>query len=277
MIHFGITGSNGYIGKNLINWFDRNNNKYSTLRKSNINYENNNKFEFNDFENLPTNFFKDLDVIIHLAGIAHNNKSKNKLFKEVNVEYTKFLAEESIKREVKKFIFISSIKAIDQEYEYGKSKFEAEKELKKIFKNTQKTNLVIIRPGLVYGGNPKGNLSLIKNYLNFKYSPIIKFNLNKISMIHVDDLVELIIYISFNIQDKILLLEAHDGNTYSTEDIFTSIYRQIHKKDHILSINIKYIKKIPFLKKLLKKLYSDSFFKSDHLKEIGFKCKKNLV
>ena len=133
-MYFGITGSNGYIGKNLINWLQINNYKYKTLSKSNNNCENDNNFYFNNYENLPTNFFKNLDVIIHLAGIAHNNKSKSDSYKVINVEYTKLLAEESIKNKIKKFIFISSIKAIDREYLYGKSKFEAETELKKFFK-----------------------------------------------------------------------------------------------------------------------------------------------
>ena len=138
MMRFGITGSNGYIGKNLINWLQTNNYKYKTLTKSNINFENDNNFYFNNYENLPINFFKNLDVVIHLAGIAHNRKSKSDLYKIVNVKYTKHLAEESTKHKIKKFIFISSIKAIDQEYLYGKSKFQAEIELKKIFQNLKK-------------------------------------------------------------------------------------------------------------------------------------------
>ena len=88
-MYFGITGSNGYIGKNLINWLQINNYKYKTLSKSNNNCENDNNFYFNNYENLPTNFFKNLDVIIHLAGIAHNNKSKSDSYKVINVEYTK--------------------------------------------------------------------------------------------------------------------------------------------------------------------------------------------
>ena len=190
-MYFGITGSNGYIGKNLINWLQINNYKYKTLSKSNNNCENDNNFYFNNYENLPTNFFKNLDVIIHIAGIDHNNKSKSDSYKVINVEYTKLLAEESIKNKIKKFIFISSIKAIDREYLYGKSKFEAETELKKIFQNLKKTKLIIVRPGLVYGGDVKGNLKLIKNYLNYKISPLVKFSHNKMSMIHVEDLVNL--------------------------------------------------------------------------------------
>lgn len=277
MMHFGITGSNGYIGKNLINCLQVNNYKYKTLTKSHINYENGNSFHFNNFENLPTNFFKNLDVVIHLAGIAHNNKSKSDSYKIINVEYTKLLAEESIKNKIKKFIFISSIKAIDQEYLYGKSKFEAETELKKSFQNLNQTKLIIVRPGLVHGGNVKGNLKLIKDYLKFRFSPIIKFSYNKMSMIHVEDLVNLLIFLSLINLDNPKLIEAHDGKKYSTEDIFMSIYKQIHKKNYIVSIDINFLSKIPFFKVFFKKLYSNSFFESNHLDEIGFKCKKYLI
>ena len=276
-MHFGVTGSNGYIGKNLVNLLYINNYKFKTLTKSHINFENDNNFQFKNFDDLPTNFFKNLDVIIHLAGIAHNSKSKSDSYKVINVEYTKYLAEQSIKNKIKKFIFISSIKAIDQEHLYGKSKFEAEIELKKVFQNIKKTRLIIIRPGLVYGGNVKGNLKLIKNYLNFRISPILKYSHNKMSMIHVEDLVNLFIFLSLINLDSPKVIEAHDGKKYSTEDVFISIYKKIHKKNYLTSVDIKFLSKLPFLKIFFKKLYNDSFFKSNHLEEIGFKCKKYLI
>ena len=97
------------------------------------------------------------------------------------------------------------------------------------------------------------------------------------SMIHVEDLVNLFVFLSLINLDNSKIIEAHDGKKYSTEDIFTSIYKQIHKKNYVISIDINFLSKISFFKIMFKKLYSDSFFESNHLEEIGFKCKKYLI
>ena len=181
----------------------------------------------------------------------------------------------SFSRFLKKLIFVSSIKANSQEHNYGKTKLEAENQLIKLFKGSSKTELIIIRPGLVYGNSPKGNLKLIKKFLQYRFSPILSITKNKISMIHVEDLIQLIILVSTKDSNK-TIIEAHDGNVYSTHDIFENIYKEIHKKNFIFKLNINIFENFPFFKLRLKKLFSDSKFETNHLKQIGFKCKKNL-
>jgi nucleoside-diphosphate-sugar epimerase len=121
-----------------------------------------------------------VDVVVHLAGRAHRMKEspeEQHLYYETNVEGSVNLAEQAIKAGVKKFIFISSIKAMFSgaceeplveslpcrpHEPYGLSKLKAELELQKM---TEKTamKLVILRPPLIYGPGVKGNLaSLIK-------------------------------------------------------------------------------------------------------------------
>lgn len=122
----------------------------------------------------------DVEVVVHLAGRAHQmNESAEEqhLYYETNVEGTTNLAKQAASAGVKKFVFVSSIKAmlssshdeaLTEEFHcnplepYGLSKLKAEIELGKISESTG-MKLVILRPPLIYGPGVKGNLaSLIR-------------------------------------------------------------------------------------------------------------------
>ena len=126
-----ITGSNGFIGKNLmLKLHEANKYKIDTFDK---------KDEFNSLHN----FIERADIIIHLAGV---NRPTNILeFKKVNVNLTKNICEiilnvHKLKGHKCKLILISSTQATLKN-NYGESKFEAENivlELEKKIKNSVK-------------------------------------------------------------------------------------------------------------------------------------------
>src|SRR5690606_14547210 len=122
-------------------------------------------------------FPNDIDIIIHLAGRAHilNEQVTDPLteFRKVNVEGTLQLARQALEKKVKRFIFVSSIgvngsvtkqqpfteDSVPQPHaDYAVSNLEAEQELKKLFSRSD-TELVIIRPPLVYAAHAPGNFS----------------------------------------------------------------------------------------------------------------------
>jgi len=122
-------------------------------------------------------FPENVDVIIHLAGRAHilNDQSTDPLaeFRKVNVEGTLQLARQALEKKVKRFIFMSSIgvngSVTSQQpftedasphphADYAVSKLEAEEALKKLFAGSE-TELVIIRPPLVYAAHAPGNFA----------------------------------------------------------------------------------------------------------------------
>ena len=83
-----LTGSSGFVGKNLISRFK---NKYEIFR-----FKRNSKININQ------------NIVIHLAGIAHDT-SKNldsKIYYETNTEFTKKIFNEFIKSEARDFIFL---------------------------------------------------------------------------------------------------------------------------------------------------------------------------
>ena len=116
-----VTGSEGFIGKNLVTHLDMD---------SNFSF-----YEYNSHSDITllSEYLKKVDYVIHLAG--ENRSKKINEFKKNNVDFTKILCEKILteiknsKRSIK-LIFTSSIHAKDSG-PYGQSKLEAEKIIKK--------------------------------------------------------------------------------------------------------------------------------------------------
>ena len=100
MLQILITGASGFVGKNLSSFFLHYPNfKTYTIR---LREENANEIQIQS------------SVIIHLAGKAHDlkNVSQPEEYYQVNFELTKKLYDTFLKSEAKKFIFISTVKAV---------------------------------------------------------------------------------------------------------------------------------------------------------------------
>ena len=161
----------------------------------------------NIFEvDLPDN----IDVIIHLAGRAHilNDQLLDPLdeFRKVNVDGTLQLARQALEKKVKRFIFISSIgvngsvttqqpfteDSIPQPHaDYAVSKLEAEQELKKLFAGSN-TELVIIRPPLVYAAHAPGNFARLLKLVTTNLPLPFAGTSNKRSFVALENLVDFI-------------------------------------------------------------------------------------
>lgn len=155
-------------------------------------------------------FPENIDIIIHLAGRAHilNDQTTDPLneFRKVNVEGTLKLARQALEKKVKRFIFMSSIgvngsvtsqepfteDALPQPHaDYAVSKLEAEEALKKLFAGSD-TELVIIRPPLVYAAHAPGNFArLLKLVATNLPLPFAGTN-NKRSFVALENLVDFI-------------------------------------------------------------------------------------
>lgn len=154
-----ITGATGFVGKNICLHFE---NEYDIVTES-VRYKLNQKFNFTS------------DVIIHLAGKAHDlkNTSKPDDYYEANFELTKQLYNDFLISKASVFIYLSSVKAaadivngiLDEEVipnpvtAYGKSKLMAEEY---ILKNLPEyKDVYILRPCMIHGSGNKGNLNLL--------------------------------------------------------------------------------------------------------------------
>lgn len=204
-----VTGATGFVGQSLAS---KVNNLFDTIAlvrtESNALPENVQQLVASNIftVSLPDN----IDVIVHLAGRAHvlNDKSLDPLaeFREINVEGTLQLARQALEKKVKRFIFMSSIGvngAVTQDApftedclpqphaDYAVSKWEAEQALQKLFTGSD-TELVIIRPPLVYAAHAPGNFArLLKLVITNLPLPFVGTE-NKRSFVALENLVDFI-------------------------------------------------------------------------------------
>lgn len=285
-----VTGATGFIGKKLLNAIKDEicilsrikHKKYPTII---CNFER---------EELPMNSLKDIDIVFHLAGIAHDVNRASSLYQKINVDFTVQLANIAAKSNVKKFIFVSSVKAggapnsmkcvneddqRDPDDTYGKTKREAEIKLLKIGQQTG-MHVSIIRPSLVYGPNVKGNLELMFSGIKKGWFPPMPEVNNKRSMIHVDDLVRAIVYVSENSKTKGEIYIATDGVLYTSREIYNVmcvLAGRLAPKWSIpkFALNMLSLVNRDFRYKI-NKLIGNECYSSDKLEKIGFKPCKTL-
>lgn len=248
-------------------------------------------------EVIPDHALNNVNIVFHLAGFAHDMRDANKiadLYYKVNVSATVQLANLAVKSGVKRFVFVSSVKAggnpplgtcaneKDQkntEDVYGKTKREAELKLLEIGQ-VSGMHVSIIRPSLVYGPDAKGNLQLMLSGIKAGWFPPLPETGNRRSMIHVDDLVQAILLVSEDKRANGEIFIATDGTPYSSREIYNtmcgvtgklipkwSVPKTLFDLASLASPRIKY---------KINKLLGDECYSSVKLEELGFRAKKSL-
>jgi UDP-glucose 4-epimerase len=102
-----------------------------------------------------------------------------RIFRQVNVEGSRRLAQQAVEAGIRRLIFLSSIKVNGErsqgrpltaddpaapEDDYGRSKWEAELALQEVTRASG-VELVIVRPVLIYGRGVKGNLQSLTRWI----------------------------------------------------------------------------------------------------------------
>jgi nucleoside-diphosphate-sugar epimerase len=222
-----VTGANGFIGKSICKVLIESNKPVRGIVR-NVNLTSNSKHmkyvPVGDigYKSNFKNALVDVDCIIHCAGKTHTiNEEKAdalKIYRSVNVEGTKQLAEQAVKAGVKRLIFLSSIKVNGEHTNnkcsdeslnsskkkfmhndipnnkdpYAVSKLEAEKVLWEISSKTG-LEVIVVRLPLVYGKDVKGNLERLIKLVRSGIPLPLSLVQNQRSMIGMDNLIDLLI------------------------------------------------------------------------------------
>ena len=151
-----LTGSSGFVGSSILKYFKKDSIQVSSRGKE--------------------SFFGNANLVIHLAGKAHDLKktSNPDEYYQVNTELTKNVFDAFLASEAKVFITLSSVKAVTDEVQgvlseehtpnpithYGKSKLLAEQYIlsKEI---PEGKRVYILRPCMIHGPGNKGNLNVL--------------------------------------------------------------------------------------------------------------------
>lgn len=251
-INIAVTGLSGFVGTNLVKYFLPNENVNITsldLRKS-----------------VSINDIASSDVIIHLAGKAHDlkNPDNHLAYFDVNTELTKKLFNLFLKSEVSDFIYFSSVKAAADKVDgelledvvpnpktaYGISKFKAEEFLLTSELPNGK-RILIIRPCMIHGPGNKGNLNLLyKVVSNGIPYPLGAFQ-NHRSFLSVSNLLYVIDRL---VQDRNIpggIYNVADDDPLSTNSVIGVISQALGRKPRVFKINQRIIKLVANIGDLL--------------------------
>ncbi len=185
MLKIGITGSNGFIGKNLRERLSKN---------TNITVKLFNRELYKQNPNYINDFATDLDLIYHLAGV--NRPQDNDEFYEGNSKFTKELIQALDKQPTKAAIVFSSAIHVELDNDYGKSKKNCETAISE-YALKNKVQSYIYRLPNIFGKwcKPFYN-SVVATfcYQIARNNPItIHEPDKKINLIHIDQVIDLLL------------------------------------------------------------------------------------
>jgi len=291
-----VTGGSGFIGQRLAAVLKQSGGEIRVLSRA----------KHSDYDTIvcdlqseviPDQALNNVNTVFHLAGFSHDMRDASKiadLYYKVNVSATVQLANLAVKSGVKRFVFVSSVKAggnprlgacaneKDQkntEDVYGKTKREAELKLLEIGQVSD-MHVSIIRPSLVYGPDVKGNLQLMLSGIETGWFPPLPETGNRRSMIHVDDLVRAILLVAEDKRANGEIFIATDGTPYSSREIYDVICRISGKPASKWSVPKTLFDLAslvsPRIKYKINKLLGDECYSSTKLEALGFKAKKSL-
>jgi len=249
-----ITGIHGFVGSNIVTKISKSHKIYGIDIVSPVKQDIQKTFSWNDLElnNLP-----DIDVIIHLAGKAHDTKNRSDagVYFEINTGLTKKIYDYFLQSKASKFIFFSSVKAAADRVigevltevvtpspigPYGESKIAAEAYI--LANKTNEKNKIdyILRPCMIHGPGNKGNLNLLYQVVKKGFPwPLGAFE-NRRSFTSIDNLCFVI--------DQLILNEVPSGiynvgddEALSTNELIELMCQSMGKRSHIWKINRRFM------------------------------------
>lgn len=180
----------------------------------------------------------EVSIVVHLAARVHVMRDAVAdplaAFRDINVEGTLNLARQAAVAGVKRFVFLSSVKANgeytlssmafteadtpDPQDAYGQSKHEAEQGLREIAAETG-MEVVIIRPPLVYGPGVKANFAALMRAVQRGWPLPLGAVHNQRSLVALDNLVDFIVTCISHPQAANHTFLVSDGHDLSTTEL----------------------------------------------------------
>lgn len=224
-----VTGASGYLGRDLL----------CALEQRGIPCVPGGRRQGQRFFDLKqpapeAELLRDIDVVVHCAGLAHDLGHADE-YEPLNVDGSVALARAAIAAGVGRFVFVSSLNVVPASAEqptlppenwsappgpYAHSKWLAEQRLAALF-STAGSELIIVRPALMYDRQLHGNLARLKSM-----PPIRLPERGKRSMVARPDVVNVLLDLvtSPRVADPgVKYCAITDGQTYTAKRISSAL------------------------------------------------------
>lgn len=173
-----------------------------------------------------------VNVVFHLAGLAHVDSPDPTLLQTVNVEGSAAVASAAVRAGVGTLVFFSSSLAEAAEQgrpdatAYGHAKYLAEQRLREIADQSA-LQLIILRPVAVYGPGMKGNLAALIRLIRRRRLPPLPRFATRYSLVGLHDLCRVALLAAQKGSIAAGTWPVTDGVEYPLNAIETAIYQAL--------------------------------------------------
>jgi len=260
-----VTGAGGFIGTRLCELLRDRGFSVKEITRSHIKISSDRQIVSVGEIGSSTNWsaaLQGVTSIVHLAARAHVTREQTKnpipIYRHINVGGTLQLAESAIRAGVKRFVYVSSIK-VNGEYTtdvpftevdipdpkdaYGISKWEAEKSLWSVSKDTG-MEVVVVRPPLVYGPGVKGNFLSLMRMIRLGVPLPLAGCKNRRRLVSLDNLVDLLIHCVSDANASGRTFLAGDDEDMSTSELVVRLAHALGTRARLFSVSPAYIQYI---------------------------------
>lgn len=214
-----ISGSSGYIGKNLKDKFKASKHNLVILEKN---------LSIDDIANIIKN--NKVDCVINLVGML--KEKKNNTFESVHVELLKNLLEAGNKTHLKLFVQMSALGVGENiQTEYFKTKEEAEELIK-----SSSIPYTIIRPALIFGKGDKSISFFLKIMKTVHVMPVFGGGKYLVQPVHIDDITNLIMNVIDNTRYENRIIEIAGPKTYMFKEMLKALKKVTHTKSLLINL-----------------------------------------
>ncbi len=245
-----VTGATGFIGQRLVAALHLRNEMVHALvrhgsRSRHPSWSANAVIErYGDLDRPQTldGLCTGVDTVFHLAGYSGPDSAgaEQDAHWQVTVEGTRALLTQARKAGVRRFVFVSSVKAMGEVGEfcldesslatpassYGRAKLEAER----LVLETGKQNGMLVcnlRLPLVYGRDNRGNIWRMITAIDQGRFPPLPETGNRRSMVHVNDVIQALLLAANNSAAHGQTYIVTDDRAYTSHQIYVAVYKAL--------------------------------------------------
>jgi UDP-glucose 4-epimerase len=312
-----VTGATGFIGRRLVDTLRRRGVKVVILTRDARKTET--LWSSGSIKGICADLSSDVDLreacqgvesIYHLAGHAHaadqDSPGAAHLHFEITVNGTRRLLEAATAAGVRRFVFLSSVKAMSEGSDdcldeatavaptttYGRAKLEAERLILAAGRE-RGMHVCVLRLPLVYGPGNKGNIPRMIAAIDKGWFPLLPETHNRRSMVHVDDVVQALLLAAETPAANGQVYIVTDGQIYTTREIYVAICRALDRRVPARPVPAWSLRagaavgdaleaiagrRMPLNSGTLEKLLGSAWYSSEKIRrELGFRARHTLL